>query len=43
MPTPADLAFIVVGDRTTLEPQLKALGLPLEIRPTEAPPAPTPR
>ena len=27
-----DLAFIVVGDRAAIEPQLKALGLPVEYR-----------
>ena len=43
LPTPESLAFIVVGDRATVEPQLKALGLPLEIRATEGPPAQTPR
>lgn len=43
MPTANDLTFIVVGDRATVEPQLRALGLPLEIRPAEAPPAQTPR
>jgi predicted Zn-dependent peptidase len=32
MPNPADLAFIVVGDGATILPQLKALGLPVEVR-----------
>ncbi|PZU44673.1 MAG: peptidase M16 [Sphingomonas sp.] len=32
MPAADDLVFIVVGDAATLQPQLKALGLPLETR-----------
>jgi predicted Zn-dependent peptidase len=32
MPAAGALAFIVVGDRATVEPQLKALGLPVEVR-----------
>ena len=32
MPAADDLVFIVVGDAATLQPQLKALGLPLELR-----------
>ena len=32
MPAAGDLVFIVVGDRATLEPQLKTLGLPVETR-----------
>ena len=32
MPAAGDLVFIVVGDRATIEPQLKTLGLPVEIR-----------
>ncbi|TPE58466.1 insulinase family protein [Sandaracinobacter neustonicus] len=32
LPAAADLVFIVVGDKATLEPQLKALGLPVELR-----------
>jgi predicted Zn-dependent peptidase len=47
LPSANDLAFIVVGDRATVEPQLKALGLPLEVRTTALPvipmPAPNPR
>jgi predicted Zn-dependent peptidase len=37
MPAPDDLAFIVVGDRATIEPQLKALNLPVEVRTTALP------
>ena len=38
---PKDLTFVVVGDRKTVEPQLKRLGLPLEIAPApDASPAP---
>jgi zinc protease len=32
IPAPDDLAFIVVGDRATIEPQLKRLGIPVEFR-----------
>ena len=32
IPAAGDLAFIVVGDRAAIEPQLKALGLPVEYR-----------
>jgi predicted Zn-dependent peptidase len=42
MPAPDDLAFIVVGDRATIEPQLKALNLPVEFRTTELPVIPIP-
>ncbi len=35
---PEDLAFVVVGDRKQIEPQLQRLGLPVEIAP--APEAP---
>ncbi len=37
LPSAQDLAFIVVGDRATIEPQLKALGLPVEHRTTALP------
>lgn len=37
MPTANDLTFIVVGDRATVEPQLKALGLPFEVRTPDTP------
>lgn len=42
MPTADDLVFIVVGDRATVEPQLKALGLPLELRSASLPGLPMP-
>jgi zinc protease len=32
MPAPDDIVFIVVGDRAIVEPQLKALNLPIELR-----------
>ena len=32
MPGPDDLVYVVVGDRAKVEPQLKALGLPVEYR-----------
>lgn len=38
LPRPDELVFIVVGDRKAIEPQLRSLGLPLEVRN----PAPTP-
>ncbi len=40
LPSAQDLAFIVVGDRATIEPQLKTLGLPLEVRTTGLPVVP---
>ncbi|MEE4450933.1 pitrilysin family protein [Novosphingobium resinovorum] len=30
---PTDLTWVIVGDRKIVEPQLKALGLPVEVRP----------
>jgi zinc protease len=39
-PRPDDLVTIVVGDRAAVEPQLRSLGLPLEVRESGAPPAP---
>ena len=38
---PAGLVFIVVGDRKVIEPQLKKLGLPIEIAPPVDSAAPT--
>jgi predicted Zn-dependent peptidase len=35
MPRPDDLAFIVVGDSATILPQLKPLGLPIDVRPAQ--------
>ena len=37
LPGPDDLVFIVVGDRGAVEPGLRRLGLPLELRPGPAP------
>ncbi|PEQ13953.1 peptidase M16 [Novosphingobium sp. PC22D] len=34
---PDQLTFVVVGDRSVVEPQLKSLGLPVEVREGEAP------
>ncbi len=42
LPSAEGLAFIVVGDRATIEPQLKALGLPVEHRTAAVPVAQTP-
>ncbi|WP_420847806.1 M16 family metallopeptidase [Novosphingobium kaempferiae] len=33
---PADLTWVIVGDRKVVEPQLKGLGLPVEVRPAPA-------
>ena len=34
---PADMTFVVVGDRRVVEPQLRKIGIPVEVQ--EAPPA----
>ena len=39
LPGPDDLVWVVVGDRTAVEPQLKALGLPLDVREANPPSA----
>jgi predicted Zn-dependent peptidase len=33
---PTDFTWVIVGDRKVVEPQLKALGLPVEVRPAPA-------